>query len=675
MPAFDIKQEMLRSAEMSNEKSIRFAHGFDVNLNPSNSGEWTTIDNFRVWTLTIHSDSALSLSVIFKNYRIPDGSRLFVYNRDKKVVLGAFTSQNNKPYKRLAIHPIPGDEITLQYEEPKDVDFSGELEIVQINHDFLGVTNLKNRWSRRPSGSCNVDVNCEFESELEDQKRSVVRIIAPARRGDLLGAELGTGTLINNTSNNGNPYLISAFHVFDHDSIAEITLYDFNYESPFCTKLEGYDLQSVSGSTAVASSDSLDFMLVELSEMPPASYRPYFSGWSAINDLPLNCYTIHHPNGDVKKISHDTGICDSLTYGMFKEFGHWKVNNWETGTTEGGSSGAGLFDNNKRLVGTLSGGNATCSENSYDAFVRFNKMWNSYEDPKKQLKIWLDPEHLGVNSIDGFDPYKSESEECTVISNFQVEDKNVVLPTDLKNGSYTGNNKMGITEIAERFTNVEYGTLNGIALGIKKFDYNSINPKLIVRVYSGDSLPQFAEKQYVFSLFNITERAMNYFSFNQPLKVEGNFFIGIVLPNGNDSIQFYQSKFRNANEFKSFFINQDNVWKNLSELDSESSGASLLMQVNICSASIIVDVDSTDKDDRMMSFYPNPASNYLVVEMSERKSSFELSIYDMSGRLLSNECYSNSKFEQIDVANLKPGIYILTCESEGKKESKRFIVN
>jgi hypothetical protein len=668
MHSFDIQQEILKSAALSSEKSIRFAHGFQVDLTPENSGEWFYVQDYRVWKLTIHSDSALSLGVIFKNYRIPDNARLYVYNQNKETVLGAFTSINNKPYKRFAIHPVDGDEITIQYEEPLNAEFKGDLEIEKINHDFLGIGSLKNRWSRRPSGACNVDVNCETASGLDDQKRSVVRILADD--------ELGTGTLLNNTNNDGKPYLISAFHIFDHDSIAEITLYDFNYESPFCTKLEGFDLQSISGSKAIASFDSLDFMFVELSEIPPASYRPYYSGWSTLTVSPSNTYTIHHPNGDVKKMSYDSGTCDSLYYSsMFSKFAHWKVLNWEKGTTEGGSSGSGLFDNNKRLVGTLSGGYASCTNLSYDAFARFDKMWNTQKDKKKQLMPWLDPKGTGEKVINGYDPYRATSENCVFYSNFLMEDTSVTLPANSQGGYYSGSNSMGITEIAEGFNQFEYGQIAGIALGINEFKYTSGNPELEVNIYTGTTLPEKLIKQVYVPLNKILNKAMNYFAFAEPVVFTGNFFVGIKLPTGKDSIVFYQSPMRAIGKSATMAVKSENKWEKLGAYAGrEADGSSLLMQVNVCSAKVLVEVDTVTIEDNWVKIYPNPATDKFIVELNERKP-FRVSLFDMTGRSVLTNDFNNLLYTEIPTTGLTPGIFLLQIISEGRKSTKRLVLN
>ncbi len=668
MPKVDNESLRKKSLEEENFKSLRFAHSFKVNLNPQNSGDHYEADGCIVWRLIVKSDSALSLNIVFSKYFVPDGARLFVFDKEMKYILGAFTSLNNKEFKKLGVYPVPGDEIVIQYEEPVNSMSKGEIEIGEINHDFLGIIDCSNRFDRRISEWCHIDVNCESASGLDLQKRSVCRIIA--------GDEIGTGSLLNNVLQNGKPYVISAFHIYDDPEVAKTSLFDFNYESPYCTELDGFDNQSVSGSVPLAWFDSLDFLLVELSESIPLTYRPYFSGWDARKMAPSNSHVIHHPNGDVKKISHDSGICDSAKYSnRFINFGHWLVRDWESGSTEGGSSGAGLFNGDKRLVGLLSGGDASCDNPQYDFFVRFDKTWNYKSQNNRQLKRWLDPGGTGKLTLDGYDPYESTN-KCTFISNFQVEDSIALLP-DFKSteGIYSGNNKMGITEAGEIFTGINKASISGVAFGIADVDYGVANTDLTIRIYSGDTLPVFAVKQFKYPIKKLTANAMNYINFSEPVFVEGNFFITVVLPSGNDSVSIFQSVFRPLILKNTMIIKQDDVWKKTSSIAGETNrGTSLLMQVMLCDYSFTHKIDTIFDEDQLFRLFPNPANDYLIFEFKKRTSEFEFWIYDMAGKEMIYDCDQNRMYNEVDLSSFSSGIYILKVSDGEKTEVRRFIV-
>ena len=49
-------------------------------------------------------------------------------------------------------------------------------------------------------------------------------------------------------------------------------------------------------------------------------------------------------------------------------FSFWWIRGWDIGSTEGGSSGAPLFNAGQRVIGLLSGGIARCGDSiGYDA--------------------------------------------------------------------------------------------------------------------------------------------------------------------------------------------------------------------------------------------------------------------------------------------------------------------
>ena len=56
---------------------------------------------------------------------------------------------------------------------------------------------------------------------------------------------------------------------------------------------------------------------------------------------------------------------------------HIVVTGWDDGTTERGSSGCSLFDSNQRVIGILSGGSASCPDNT--GFDLFGKLELAYQ--------------------------------------------------------------------------------------------------------------------------------------------------------------------------------------------------------------------------------------------------------------------------------------------------------
>ena len=87
---------------------------------------------------------------------------------------------------------------------------------------------------------------------------------------------------------------------------------------------------------------------------------------------------------------------------------HWRVT-WvatETnhGVTEGGSSGSALFNQDKRIVGTLTGGSSFCTAlNSPDYYGKLSYHWdgNNPISEGEKLKYFLDPANTGEEILDG----------------------------------------------------------------------------------------------------------------------------------------------------------------------------------------------------------------------------------------------------------------------------------
>ena len=365
------------------DKSIpyRFGAPFNVNLDLNNSGQWIETELGRVWFLSIKSESAYSINLIYDNFIIPEGAEMFVYDENMEHVLGAFTHLNNKEYKTFSTAPTKGDVTIIEYFEPYDVDFNGQISIGSVIHGYRDVFFNQTR-GYGDSGSCNNNVNCSEFSEWSDEVRSVAMILTSG------GSRLCTGTLINNVRQDLTPYFLTANHCLGGD---QNWIFMFNYESPVCSNQNGPTNMTVQGSTRLVNSSTSDVALLRLNETPPEEYEVHYAGWDATGITPSIPVGIHHPSGDIKKISFDYNNASNAG-------NYWDVNQWEDGTTEPGSSGSPLFDgNSQRIIGQLYGGTASCTSITYDTYGKFSTSWNL------GLNTYLDPDNTGTNFIDGID--------------------------------------------------------------------------------------------------------------------------------------------------------------------------------------------------------------------------------------------------------------------------------
>ncbi|MBL7937857.1 MAG: trypsin-like peptidase domain-containing protein [Flavobacteriales bacterium] len=386
MPDVDVAalaaQDLINDLDKSIPYRFGYNHGADLDL--ANSGEWTTLeDGTRLWRLGIVCPGALSVNFEFNDFRPAPGAKVFVIDAWGEYI-GAFTTENDHGEHVLGVQAMKGSQITIEYQVPATGPL-GALRIGRVTHGYRDI--FKFARALGTSGSCNNNVICPEGDGWRDQIRSVAMITVG-------GNGLCSGTLINNCSSNGTPYFLTANHCLPTDLNVSTWVFRFNWNSPSCAQNQnGPTNQTISGATLLARNAGSDVGLLQLNSTPPASYNVYYSGWDRSGATPTSQTCIHHPDGDVKKISFDT---DPATQGTYGGAACWRIATWEDGTTEPGSSGAGLWDQNKRLIGQLYGGDANCSNNVNDYFGRLNVSFTN-----SSLQTWLGS--CG-NTVNGYDP-------------------------------------------------------------------------------------------------------------------------------------------------------------------------------------------------------------------------------------------------------------------------------
>jgi hypothetical protein len=219
-----------------------------------------------------------------------------------------------------------------------------------------------------------------------------------------------SGALINNVLNDGKPYVLTANHCYSDPTN---WIFRFNWQAADCNNpAASPSFQSLSGAVLRSRRTPSDFCLVEITgglqgNTVPLNYNPYFAGWNNADSPPTSTVSIHHPSGDIKKIAFDDApAISSQGMGSTEANSTWTVEWDRNTTTEGGSSGSPLFDQNHRIIGQLWGGGASCSNlSSPDYYGRVHSSWEpANSNSTNQLKFWLDPNNSGAEFIDGYDP-------------------------------------------------------------------------------------------------------------------------------------------------------------------------------------------------------------------------------------------------------------------------------
>ena len=426
-----------------------------TNVNTANSGIWSTLSNGdRQWQLIVHAPGAEAISFLFETFKIYGGTTLRIQNMKGQDVHAIMTAADVQEHFRQNAALCFGDKLVLTLTEPKYTTPS-EIDMDRIMYNYRSTGNPSAQ-KINESDPCEVNVNCTPVGDpWQDEKRGVARLYV------VEGAQAGwcSGTLINNTAADCKPYFLTALHCGVNSTTANMTQWKFyfGYEAPTCTNpTTGGSLAShfITGCLRIADSgdgggnSGSDFLLVKMgtasneanviTQLKSTAFNAYWNGWNANTAATTGGASIHHPAGDIKKISTFTGNTVSTQWGTASG-SHWRVT-WTSnpngyGVTEGGSSGSPLFNSSQGyVIGTLTGGGSFCtSQTAPDQYGKIAFHWtNNGTTTNRQLKPWLDPTNSGLLVLAG------SSDPCSVvvptapIANFAANQTNVTPATTVQ---------------------------------------------------------------------------------------------------------------------------------------------------------------------------------------------------------------------------------------------------
>lgn len=390
LPDIDIAALMAEDERRPKDMPYRFGAAVDQDYNLDNSGEWFDTDEGRIWKLVVRSKQAYSLNFVFSKFKLPDGAALYIYSEDHTALYGPLTSRNNNEDGTFATDLVRGDAVVFEYFVPRDVDYRGDIVLSRIVHAYR---DMFNKSGYGTSGSCNIDIKCSTGNNWCVESRAVAMILTGG------GVEMCSGAMINNAQQNLVPYFLTANHCLSPLGTISTTVYRFHYWNPSCgASTYSGTYWSVNGATLRANNAASDFALLEINYNPNDNYSRHmavqYAGWSRSSTAATSATAIHHPAGDVMKISVAGGaVSRSSAYGSPN---HWQAN-WTAGVTEGGSSGSPLFDQNHRVIGQLHGGPSSCSSSSlWDYYGSFDFSWTGGGSNSTRLSNWLDPGSTGA---------------------------------------------------------------------------------------------------------------------------------------------------------------------------------------------------------------------------------------------------------------------------------------
>ena len=368
---------------------FQFGDEYSMNFNILDI-ENPIIDNgIYTYLLGVESSGAYGIGFIFDDFYLSENSTLFIYDEDRTMFLGAFTSENNKDSFILPTSIIKDERVIIELNIPEDELGTTRLNIGSLIHDYEDIMGYFSHSPGSTREDCNINVACPEGDNFQDQINGTIRVT--------MGGGLCSASVVNNTLNDRTPYVLFADHCVSGSTSGYV--FHFNYQSDTCSGTNGQLDQSVSGSTLLASEDinsGPDFALLEMTSNIPDSYNPFYVGWSRVSLPPQDAVGVHHPGAGIKKISQEGTSVNANGY-------YWEFQ-YNDGRVIPGSSGSPFFDENKRQVGICSyiytnycdpSPDCYCDQQYTHGYGRFDLAWDL------GLSSYLDPLNTGVNGIDG----------------------------------------------------------------------------------------------------------------------------------------------------------------------------------------------------------------------------------------------------------------------------------
>lgn len=388
LPALDVEARLaVEAVEPSRHgEPYRVAFPVPASIDLDRDGTWRALpDGGSLWRVRVTSPGAAFLS--FKlSVELPPGAELWLVSVDRDVRLGPFEELTRRPAGRLGTPIVPGDSVLLEVYLPDGRAPRG-LAVESVSHGFRGFSAIT-----RGGGpfECQRDINCPEGAPYQDVKRAM------AEGYD--GAFVCSGGLVDNTLRDNRYLYLTAEHCEFWIDPATLVFY-WNYENSGCGTDDAPFPFSL-GAVDLYHDATVDLDLFELQGTDlETSFDVYFTGWNRQTSAPTSAATIGFPSDKPKQVAITSSVVDCDPGGCFDGFGpqFWRVESWDVGVTEVGSSGSPLLDAENRVVGVLTGGVGDhCFNFGWDEFGKLHEGWTG-------LAPFLDPGGTGVSFLPGRD--------------------------------------------------------------------------------------------------------------------------------------------------------------------------------------------------------------------------------------------------------------------------------
>ncbi len=413
-------------------------------LNEMPSLKWQVLKSgAKVARVEITSPDAFGVRAGVRTAGLVAGSELRFSGSDaaQQIIAKVEGSETKRLVDNKNIYWTPGTDGQTQYVEiylPK-----GAL-AAQVRFDVVAVSHLlvNSRESfinnTKLSGSCNVNVKCRTDALAGAAQTNFINAEnAVAHIRFVVGGSsfICTGTLLaDNVAATQIPYFYTANHCIEDQAVANTLQFYFNFETSICGNINttatlptpvtgGATLLYTDADTsATATANGTDTTFLQMTNTPPAG--TFFAGWDSAALPNATAITgIHHPDGDPKKVS--LGQTKSVATKLHTV-------GWTSGTTEGGSSGSGLFtigtDGAYYLRGGLYRGAASCANSGNISNAGNNDDYSRFDVAFPSIQQWLAPAAVNGPTVNHTGAWYNAAESGWGLTWFE----------------YANNNKLGL---------------------------------------------------------------------------------------------------------------------------------------------------------------------------------------------------------------------------------------
>jgi lysyl endopeptidase len=383
---------------------------------------WVSVDGGRAAQASVTSPQAAALRLSLRLAGVPADVEMVFFGSSAPdrlvgpVRVGDIADRTGEWWSPVT----EGDTQTVEFFVPGSLDpRSLPIRVGLASHLFAGPSSkfAKTVQDIGDAGACNVDLVCSpliSNAAFRDTTQAVAQMLFT----DGSFTALCTGTLLNDSDTSSQiPWFYGANHCFENEDppyktpvqmqLVANTLNTFwHFEAATCGSLAvpAYS-QRFDGATYVYNNGPADVLFLRLNSAPPEG--AFFAGWDP-NPISVGTpvITIHHPLGDLKKVSEGSVVAFSTPPVVEGGTTTFIQTRWTSGTTEGGSSGAGLFTasgSQYLLRGGLWGGTALCTNTQgTDNFSRFDLVYpalarylSATASTTDYTDLWWNPDESG----------------------------------------------------------------------------------------------------------------------------------------------------------------------------------------------------------------------------------------------------------------------------------------